>query len=100
MKRSGFTQTGSVFTEKVYVSTLVHTHLIIIESQNGLGWKGPQRSSNSNPPAAGRAANHYIRNQLRLPRASSNLVLSSSGGIHSSLGSLCQCLIALEVNTT
>ena len=26
----------------------------IIESQNGLGWKEPQRSSSFNPPAMGR----------------------------------------------
>ena len=29
----------------------------IIESQNGLGRKGPQGSSGSNPPATGRAIN-------------------------------------------
>jgi len=30
------------------------------ESQNGLGWKGPQGSRISNPPAAGRATNLHI----------------------------------------
>jgi len=37
----------------------------IIESWNGLGWKGPQWSSSFNPPAMGRIANQ----QSRLPRA-------------------------------
>ena len=32
----------------------------IIESQNGPGWKGPQVSSSSNLPVAGRAANLHI----------------------------------------
>jgi len=30
---------------------------VLIESKNGLGWKGPQGSSGSNPSAIGRAAN-------------------------------------------
>lgn len=45
----------------------------IIESQNGLVWKGPQ-SPPIPTPAGGRAAQH----QLRLPRVPSNLVLSTS----------------------
>ena len=32
----------------------------IVESQNGLGWKGPQGSSSSKPPATGRATNLHI----------------------------------------
>ena len=51
----------------------------IIESQNGLGWKGPQRSPSFNPPATGRVANHWTR----LPRAWKDLpsVLNYSLGI-------------------
>lgn len=30
----------------------------IIESYNGLGWKGPRGSSSSNSPAMGRVADH------------------------------------------
>jgi len=30
----------------------------IVESQNGLGWKGPYRSSGSNPPAMSRDIFH------------------------------------------
>jgi len=32
----------------------------IIESQNGLGWKGSQGSRSSNPPATGRATNLHM----------------------------------------
>jgi len=32
----------------------------IIEPQNGLGWKGPQRSPSSNLPATGRATTLHI----------------------------------------
>ena len=32
--------------------------LKLTESQNGLGWKGPSRSSSSNPPAMGRDTFH------------------------------------------
>ena len=45
----------------------------IMESQNGLGWKGPP-SPPTPTPAMGRAAPQ----QLRLPRAPSNLALSAS----------------------
>lgn len=45
----------------------------IMESQNGLDWKGPQISS-SIPLAIGRDATHYIR----LPRALSNLAFNTS----------------------
>ena len=60
----------------------------IIESWNGLGWKGPQRSSGSNPPAMSRDIFH----QPRLLRAPSNLALSPAreGVATASLGSLGQ----------
>jgi len=46
----------------------------IIESENGLGWKGPQRSSGSNRPAMSRDISH----QTRLLRAPSNLALNTA----------------------
>ena len=68
------------------------------ESQNGVGWKGPFRSSSSNSPAMSRVATQ----QLRLPRAPSNLALSTSSwwSTHNLSGpefSLCQCLTSLWV---
>ena len=33
---------------------------LVTEPQNGLGWKGPQGSSSSNPPNTGRATNLQI----------------------------------------
>jgi len=62
----------------------------IIESQNGLGWKGPQWSSSFNPPAMCRVTNH----QTRLPRATSSLALNASrdGASTASLGNLFQCV--------
>lgn len=47
----------------------------------------------------GRVAKHYIRHQLRPPRAPSNLTLSASrdGASTASLGSLCPCLTTLWV---
>lgn len=40
------------------VKGFVGTFHKIIESQNGLGWRGSLRLSNSNPPAMGRDATH------------------------------------------
>ena len=62
-----------------------------------LGWKGPQGSPSSNPPATGRATNLQICHWTRLPRAPSNLVLNTSrdGAPTASLDSLCQHLTAL-----
>jgi len=59
-----------------------------MESQNSLGWKGPQWSPHFNLPAMCRAANH----QTRLPRATSSLDLNASrdGASATSLGNLFQ----------
>jgi len=62
-----------------------------------MAWVGRTlRPSSSNPPATSR--NKFL--QLRLPRAPSNLALSTSrdGAPTASLGSLCQCLTTLWVN--
>ena len=67
----------------------------IIESQNGLSWKGPQWSPGFNPPAMCRVTNH----QTRLPRATSSLALNASrdGASTASLGNLFQCGTTLWV---
>jgi len=67
----------------------------ITESQNGLGWKGPQWSLSFNPPAMCRVANH----QTRLPRATSSQALNGSrdGASTTSLGNLFQCVTTLCV---
>jgi len=69
--------------------------LFVLESWNGLGWKGPYRSSGSNPPAMGRDSFH----QTRLLRAPSNLALNTAreGAATASLGNLCQGLTTLMV---
>lgn len=54
----------------------VSLSLLLLESQNGLGWNGPQRSSSSRPPAAGRITNGQIKHQVRLPGIPSNLALN------------------------
>jgi len=66
-----------------------------IESQNGLGWKGPYRSSSSSPPAMSRDTFHYTR----LLRAPSSLALNiaGEGTATASLGNLCQCPVTLTV---
>jgi len=70
----------------------------IIESQNGLSWKGPYRLSSSCTPAAGKAATHQLK-AGGLSRAPSNMTLNVSrdGALTASLGSLCQCLTILWV---
>ena len=67
----------------------------IIESQNGLGSKGPQWSLSFNPPAMCRVASHHTR----LPRATSSLAFnaSSNGASTTSLGNLFQCVTTLRV---
>jgi len=67
----------------------------IIESYNGLGWKGPCRSSSSSHPAMGRDTFY----QNRLLKAPSSLALNTSreGTSTASLGNLCQCLTTLIV---
>lgn len=50
--------------------------VVVVELWDGLGWKGPQKSRNANPPA-----NHYIR----MGRASSKLALHTSRGRVSAL---------------
>ena len=66
---------------------------MVLESQNGLSWKGRQHSSK--PPAMGRDSSP----QIKLPRAPSNLASNTSGDGAStaSLDSLCQCLNTLIV---
>ena len=68
---------------------------VIMETYNGLGWKGPQWSSSFNPPAMCRVTNH----QTRLPRATSSLALNASrdGASTATLGSLFQCITTLCV---
>ena len=65
------------------------------ESQNCLGWKGPQWSSSFNPPAMCRVTNHHTR----LPRATSSLALNASrdGASTTSLGNMLQCVTNLWV---
>lgn len=57
-----------------------------------MSWRGPQKSSSSNPPALGRVASHQIRHQTKLSRAPSNLALITYryGASKPSLGRLCQ----------
>jgi len=71
----------------------VERHLL--ESQNGLGWKGPSRSPRSIPPAMGRDSFH----QTRLLRAPFNLALNAAreGAATASLSNLCQGLTTLRV---
>lgn len=54
----------------------VSLSLLLLESQNDLGWNGPQRSSSSRPPAAGRITNGQIKHQIRLPGIPSNLAMN------------------------
>ena len=67
-----------------------------IESQNGLGWKGPYRSSSSTPSAMGRDPFP----QPRVLRALSNLALNPAreGAATAPLGNLGQGLTTLRVN--
>jgi len=60
----------------------------VLEPQNGLGWKGPSRSSSSNPPAMSRDTFH----QTRVLKALSNLALNPAreGAATASLGNLGQ----------
>ena len=58
--------------------------MVIIESSNGLGWKGPQRSSSFNSPATGRVANCWTG----LPRATSSLAWSAMRDLHSDIDPL------------
>jgi len=68
----------------------------ITESQNGLGWKGPQWSLSFNSPAMCRVA--YLA-KTRLPRVTSSLALNASSNRAStiSLGNLFQCVTTLWV---
>lgn len=59
-------------------------------SQNGLGWKGPQKSRSSNSPPTGNDANH----QIKLLRASSILALNTFRD-RASMGNLFQCFTTL-----
>jgi len=64
----------------------VENELQVIESQNGLGWKGFSRSSSSNPSAMGRDTFHYTR----LLKAPFNLASNTAreGAATASLGNL------------
>jgi len=56
------------------VVTLIHHQVaLIIESQNDLGWKGPQ-----SPPSSTLCHGQGCLHQLGLPRAPSSLVLNAS----------------------
>jgi len=69
---------------------------IITESQNGLGWKGPQGSWISKPPARqGHQPPHLLDQVARAP---SNLALNTSrdGASTTSLGSLFQQYILYD----
>jgi len=70
-----------------------------LESQNGLGWKGPQGSPSSTLPATVKATNLQIWYQTRLPRAPSNLAMNTTrdGASAASLGSLLQHLTTPSV---
>ena len=74
-------------TFSYYLALLIRQKTLnhrIIESQNGLGWKGPRSLSSSNPAAVGRVATHWIR----LLRNSSCLIFSASrNGAPTALGS-------------
>jgi len=67
----------------------------IMESQNGLGWKGALKAIQPNPPAVSRDIFH----RRRLLRAPSSLAsdVSRDGASPSSLHNLCQRLTALSV---
>jgi len=74
--------------------------LKVIESWNHrtIGWlglEGTLKPTQFQPPGVGRGTSH----QLRLPKASSNLALSTSrdGKSTASLGRLCQHFTALSV---
>ena len=57
-------------------------NMIFIESWNGLGWKGPLRSSSSNPPAIGKDTS-LLTMLLKVP---SSLALNASEeGAHTTL---------------
>jgi len=78
----------------LYLILLINFHRII-ESWNGLDWKGPYISSSSNPPAMGRDPFH----QTRLLKTPSNLALNTAreGAATASLGNLGQGLTTLVV---
>ena len=65
-----------------------------MESQNGLGGKGPLEAVQSNPPVS-----RDIFTQIRLLRAPSNLVLNvpKDGASTTSLGNLCQGFTTLSI---
>ena len=67
----------------------------IIESQNALGWEGPLKAIQPNPPAMSRD----IFSWTRLLRAPSNLAwnVPSDGPSTTSLGNLCQGFTTLSV---
>ena len=63
---------------------------LLIESQNDLGWKGPQRSSSSSSPAVDRIANQVL-DQIAEDSIPSSLALNSP------TTSLPLCLLCLTV---
>jgi len=66
-------------TSKALVFYKINSVMLVakdMESQNGLGWKGPYRSSCSKHPAVGRGLFH----QTRVLKALSSLALNTSRG--------------------
>lgn len=66
-----------------------------------LGLEGTLETLKFQPPAAGKVANPYIRQQFRMPRASYSLALHVSRDVASTvtLSSLCQHLTILPVKS-
>ena len=85
---------GVTYRSKFICNTVQLNHRIR-GSQNGLGWKGPLRSSSSKPPEIGRDT--FL--QTRLLTVPSNLALNTSreGTFTTSLSNLFQCLTTLTV---
>ena len=80
-----------------YIVGILKFHYVcIIESQNGVDWKEPLRSSSSNPPTIGRDTS-YLTSLLRAP---SSLALNASrkGASTVSPGNLFLCLTTLTEN--
>ena len=71
----------------------------LISCNHGMAWVG--RDHQNPTPCQDRVVNYYIKYKIRLPRAPSNLALSTSRDVASiaSLGILLQHLIAISVKS-